>query len=790
MIPLSIFPINSIFTLRIVLYLFLERSTPQYLSILKFKNGIPMSSAITACILCSRNCGLKVDIQDNKFVKIQGDEKHPISKGYICQKAARLTYYQNHDDRLQYPLKRQSDGTFQRISWDEAISEISEKLNVTKSNYGGNAFAFVGGGGQGNHWGGVYSSQMLAAMGSRFIYTALAQEKTGDFWVNGRLFGNQQCHTTEDVEHADYVLFIGTNPFQAHGIVNARDVLKDLKKDPNRTMVVIDPRVTDTAKMADIHLQIKPSTDAYLMTAILAIIVKEGLHDKAFLAAHCTGFEALEKELLGIDIEDYVRRADVPLDVIQQVARGFATAKSGCVRVDLGTQHSLNTTLNAYLEKLLYLVTGNFGKKGGNNLHTYLVPLVSHTDERKKGIRTAKHKMFPIGGLYPPNILPDEINHSGEDRIRAVWVDSTNPASTYADTKAYIEAFQKLDLLVVVDVAMTETARLAHYILPAASQFEKVEATAFNLEFPENFFHLRQPLFPPLGEALPEPEIYTRVLQKMGMIPKSFPLLHAIARFEPKATTRLGYLAALQLLFKRQPKLQKFAPSIMYKTLGKTLPAGMAAAAPLLGLTVGFANRYFEAVKRVVPKGTKNTLGNTLFETILNSESGVIISKHEYNEVWSLIRNKDKRIYLDIPEMLEAMRQLETEVVQHADFPFILMAGERRSYNANQIYRDAAWRKTDPKGTMRMHPDDAEELGIATGQEVICQSAGGNIHVFVDIDNSVRRKVVTLPNGYGLKFKDAEPVGPQLNMLTSGNHCDPFTKTPYHKYVPVTITKL
>jgi anaerobic selenocysteine-containing dehydrogenase len=746
-----------------------------------------MPSAITACILCSRNCGLKVEIQDNTFVKILGDEQHPITKGYICQKAARLTYYQNHDDRLQYPLKRQSDGTFQRVSWDTALSEIAEKLNATKTKHGGNAFALVGGGGQGNHWGRLYSSQMLAAMGSRFIYTALAQEKTGDFWVNGRLFGSQQCHTTEDVEHTDYVLFIGTNPFQAHGIVNARDVLKALKKNENRTMVVIDPRVTDTAKMADIHLQIKPSTDAYLMTAMLAIIVKEGLHDKAFLATHCTGFEALEKELLAIDVEDYVRRADVPFEVVQQVARGFATAKTACVRVDLGTQHSLNTTLNAYLEKLLYLVTGNFGKKGGNNLHTYLVPLLSNTDERKKGVRTAKHKMFPIAGLYPPNILPDEINHTGEDRIRAVWVDSTNPASTYADTQAYTEAFDKLDLLVVVDVAMTETARLAHYILPAASQFEKVEATGFNAEFPENFFHLRQPLFAPLGESLPEPEIYTRLLQKMGMIPKTFPFLSAIARLEPKATARLGYLAALQFLFKRQPQLQKFGPSIMYQTLGKTLPTGMAAVAPLLGLTVGYANRYFDAVKRLLPKASKNALGNALFDTILNSKSGTIISKHEYAEVWSLIRNKDKRIYLDVPEMLEALRQLDTEAVAHADFPFILMAGERRSYNANQIYRDAAWRKTDAKGTMRMHPDDAEELGIATGAEVVCQSERGSINVFVEIDNSVRRKVVTLPNGYGLSYKNAEPVGPQLNMLTSGQHCEPFTKTPYHKYVPVKI---
>ncbi len=749
-----------------------------------------MVSAKTACILCSRNCGLTVEIENGKFVKIHGDEEHPISKGYICQKAARLEHYQNHDDRLGQPLKRQADGSFTPLSWEVALGEIAEKLKQIKQKHSGNAFAFVGGGGQGNHWGGVYSKQLLAAMGSRFIYTALAQEKTGDFWVNGRLFGNQQCHTTEDVEHADYVLFIGTNPFQAHGIVNARDTLKALQKDPNRTMVVFDPRLSETAKMADIHVQLKPSTDAYVMAAMLAIIVREGLHDKAFLTEHCTGFEAIKKELMAIDVEDFVKKADVPFDLIQKVARDFATAKKACVRVDLGTQHSRNTTLNAYLEKLLYLVTGNFGKKGGNNLHTSLIPLVSHTDERKMGVRSAKHKMFPIGGLYPPNILPDEIMHSGEDRIRAVWVDSTNPVLTYANSKAYTTAFQELELLVVVDVAMTETARLAHYILPAASQFEKMEATAFNLEFPENFFHLRHPLFAPFKDALPEPEIYTRLLEKMGILPNKFPILKTIAALEPKATARLGYMSALKILFSRKPHLQRYSSSVMYRTLGKALPKNMESAAPLIGLTLLYAHKYFDAVKNVGYEGSKRTLGNALFNAILQGKSGVIISKHEFDDMWSLLKTADKKVHLEIPEMLTELQQLASEDLTNHDFPFVLMAGERRSYNANQIYRDVAWRKTDPKGTMRMHPEDAEELGLTNGAEVMCQSSVGSINAVVEIDKSIRRKMVTLPNGYGLRFKDSDPIGPQLNMLTASNNCEPFTKTPYHKYVPVRIMKL
>ncbi|ARB27406.1 molybdopterin-dependent oxidoreductase [Pseudomonas tolaasii] len=751
-----------------------------------------MTVAKTACILCSRNCGLQVEIEEGAITRIRGDEDHPVTQGYICQKAARLQHYQSHDDRLKHPLRREPDGTFVRVSWDEALDDIARRLMQIRDQHGGDAFAFVGGGGQGNHLGSAYgNSQLRAAMGSKNAYNSLAQEKTGDFWVNGRIFGRQDCHTTEDVEHADYVLFIGCNPFQAHGIPNARDTLKHLKKDPDRTMVVIDPRRSETAKQADIHLQLKPGTDAYLLSAMLAIIVGEGLHDQAFLARHCTGFEAVAQALAQIPVADYAARADVPLAAIERVARGFATARTACIRIDLGIQHTLHTTLNGYLEKLLYLVTGNFGVKGGNNLHTFFLPLLGHTDERDaRTRRTAHHGMFPIAGILPPNILPDEILLAGERRIRSVFVDSSNPLLTWPDTAAYEKAFASLELLVVVDVAMTETARMAHYVLPAASQFEKCEATGFNLEFPTNFFHLRHPLFPAPDECLSEPEIYTRLLEKMGVLPKHFPVLSALARHEPGATAHLGYLAALAALFARQRKLMPFAPSIMYRTLGAALPAGLAAAAPLLGLSLQYAKKHGAAVRRAGFKGHRATLGTALFRAILARPQGTLISVHEFEDTWSLLRNEDKRAHLQVPEMLEELAALRTETAPGQDYPFILMAGERRSYNANQIYRDPAWRKVDPHGALRMHPDDASALQVGAGDRVVCSSRRGDLEVVVELDDDMRRGVVSLPHGYGMRYKGGAPSGPALNRITALEDCDPLSRTPHHKYVPVRIQPL
>ncbi len=742
----------------------------------------------SACILCSRACGITVEVENGNFTRIRGDEAHPMSKGYICQKAARLEHYQNHDDRLTQPLKRQLDGSFISVSWDDALDDIAKRLKTLRDERGGRSFAFYGGGGQANHLGGMYAQQLRKAMQSPFLYSSLAQEKTGDFWLNGRMFGKQTCHTTEDVEHADYVLFIGTNPYQAHGIPNARDTLKAIQKDPTRTMVVVDPRRSETAKQADIHLQLKPGTDAYLLLAILGIIVNEGLHNQEFIDRHCIGFDALKAELQAIPIDEYIKSADVPHEDVMRVARGFAAAENACVRIDLGIQQTLHTTLNGYLEKLLYLITGNFGKRGGNNLHTYLLPMLAHNDERKSGAAlTAKHRMFPISGLYPPNILPNEIENEGSDSIRAMFVDSSNPVVTAADTAAYERAFATLDLLVVVDVTLTETARLAHYVLPAASQYEKWEASGFNLEFPTNAFHLREPVTQARGECLPEAEIYTRILEKMQELPTRFPLLEKLAAYEPRFTGHSIYLAMLGATISLNRQWAPYAASIMYRTLGKTLASGAALAAPLLALTSLFAKRNRTAVLRAGHRGSRWTLGSTLFHAILEQNSGTVISVNQYEDVWSLVKRPDQRVDLVIPEMLAAIRDLTEEQDPAKDYPFILMAGERRSYNANQIIRNPAWRKIDHSGALRMHPEDAALLGLVAGGIATCRSSNGQLDVIVELDDCIRRGTATLPHGYGQRFQGSAPIGPAINRLTGSAHCEPLTKTPFHKYVPVHI---
>ncbi|MBL4847955.1 MAG: molybdopterin-dependent oxidoreductase [Planctomycetes bacterium] len=752
----------------------------------------------TACILCSENCGLEVKIEGGRIKSVRGDDAHPESRGYLCQKAARLDRYQNHVDRLDSPLERQADGSLKRVSWDHAIAGVARGLRRLRETHGGQSVAYYGGGGQGNHLGGVYGASLREAIGTPYIYSALAQEKTGDFWVNGQLFGRQTCHVATDVSQAEVVLFLGTNPFQSHGFPRARRVLNEIHKDPARTMIVIDPRATETARLADLHLQVRPGHDAFLLAALLGALVEEDLYDRAFLARRCRDSEPVLAALREVPVDAFATRSGVDPAVLRGVARTIAGASSVAVRADLGIQQSRHSTLNSYLEKLLFLLSGHFGKPGCNSLHSFLIPLIGHSPEpeSESSIKTRVTGMHAISKLYPPNVLPAEIDTEHPERIRGLIVDSSNPIMSGADTAAYRAAFAKLELCVVIDVALTETAQFAHYVLPASSQFEKTEATFFNLGFPTNAFHLRRAVLPQRPGTLPESEIYRRLCVALGALPERFPILERVARADRRVPALRLFPLALKAKLALNPKLRSQLGLVLYQTLGLALPEGAQAAAVLWGAAQFYAKRHPAAVRRAGITSGRAGLGEALFEAILTGESGVEISTHLHEEMWSFLRTPDRRVQLCIPSLIEELAALATEPEgADAEWPFMLMAGERRSYNANTIYRDPSWRKTDSEGALWIHPDDAEALSLSEGSRVAVVSVGGRVEALVHRNAALQLGVLSLPHGYGLEHPETEGgprvrTGVAVNVLTSAEHCDPRTKTPFHKGVPVRLEAL
>ncbi len=740
----------------------------------------------TACILCSLNCGIEVQLDGRRLARIRGDKNHPGSEGYTCEKPARLDHYQNGRHRLDTPLRRRPDGSFEAIDWDTAIREVATAFARIRDAHGGDKILYYGGGGQGNHLPGAYASATRSALGSVYAANALSQEKTGEFWVDGQLFGRPSCHTAPDFEHAEVAVFLGKNPWQSHGFPRARAVLREIAKDPLRTLIVIDPRRTETADLADIHLQVRPGTDAFVLAALLAVLLEDDLLDHTFLLAHANGADEVIAALRETPIATYCERAGIDESMLREVAQRIGRAASVSILEDLGVQQSRHSTLNSYLEKLVYLLTGNFAKRGTSNLHTQLGKLFgSSRSERRTPV--AGHRI--IGGLMPCNGVPDEILTDDPRRIRALLVESGNPAHSLADSQRMRQALEALELVVVIDVALTETGRLADYVLPASSQLEKWEATFFNLEFPKNVFHLRAPLLDPLPGTLPEAEIHSRLLQAMGAFTEAdlAPLRAAAKR------GRAAFAGAFFAALGTNPKLAGMAPVVLYETLGKTLPDGAAPAAVIWGLAHNCARTYPESLRRAGFDGDGLAQGEALFEAILASRSGVVFSVDEYEETWKRLDTPDGRIQLAVPELLAELRSLRDEVPAARDsaFPFVLAAGERRTSTANTIFRDPAWRKKDTDGALRICPEDAAALGIADGGRARVTTKRGSVVATVEITDTLRPGHVTLPNGLGLSYPDengSEVVrGVAPNELTASEDRDWLAGTPWHKHVAARV---
>ncbi|MFE3227287.1 molybdopterin-dependent oxidoreductase [Nocardia sp. NPDC059228] len=739
----------------------------------------------TACILCECNCGIQVLLgpDGRSFEKIRGDKLHPASEGYTCNKALQLDRYQNgHTGRLTSPLRRRADGSFEEIDWGTAISEVSAKLLEVGHHFGGESIFYYGGGGQGNHLGGAYAPATMAAFGMKYRSSALAQEKTGDFWVGARMTGYPM---RADVEHAEVAFFIGKNPYQSHGFPRARTVLKEIAKDPARSMIVLDPVRTETAELADFHLQLRPGTDVYLLTAMAAILVRDNLIDEEWLAEHTSGLDAVLPVLRAVPIEKYCAIADVDLDLVAAATHRLARADSVAALEDLGVQMNRYSTVVSYVEKLVWLLTGNVGKPGTQYAFTGLSNLGHDRGHPAgEGPKSPVAGAQIVSGLVPCNVISEEILTDHPARYRAMFIESANPAHSLADSARMREALAALELVVVIDVAMTETARLADYVLPAPTQFEKYEATFFNFDFPRNIFHLRHPVLPAPAGVLPEPEIHARLVEAAGVLSEAdyAPLRAALAQGrEAFAVAFLGILG--------DPARSKLAPVLLYRTLGETLPDGAASAALLWAASYNMVRKFPASVERA-GYGTGLEAGERLFEAILTGEHGIVISEDDYAETWNRVR--DKVIRLEIPELLEVIATLPVPTEDDsADWPFILSAGERRAFTANTIFRDPAWRKRDAAGTLRISTGDAERLGLTAGDLVRVTTRRGTAQVPVEPTDRMRPGHLSLPNGFGLSV--AAPDGTSVttgtapNELTSFDDRDEWVGTPWHKYVPARL---
>ncbi len=736
----------------------------------------------TGCVLCAQNCGLEVYVEGGRITKSRGDKDNPRSRGYLCRKGANIAFHQHHADRLTRPLKRVGS-SFVEIPWDTAISEIAQRLQEIVGTHGPRSFAYMGGGGQGCHFEAAFGVRFMRRLGSRYHYSALAQELTGIFWASGRFTGRQYLFAVPDEHASDMILAIGWNGMQSHQMPRAPLVLRDFSTNPDRLLVVIDPRKSETARIADIHLDLRPGTDALLTKAMISIILENGWENTEYLQRHTVGYESLGPLVEGFDAREAVRVCGLDYERVREVCRLLSTRK-WCMHTDLGVYMNRHSTAASYLHLVLAAICGRLCVRGGNVIPGHLMPLGAHTDERDpKTWRTVTTGFPALMGVFPPNVLPEEILSDHPERVRAVLCCQSNPLRSFADTTAYERAFGRLDLLVTCEIAMTETAALSHYVLPALSGYESWDGTFFAWTFPEIYFQMRRPVVEPEGEPIHLSEIHVRLAEALGFIPPIPQSLHDAA-----SRDRMSFGLELMQYMQNNPGVALDIPFVLAKTLGPVL--GSVNLAALWGLLQASPKSFRKAAARAgFTPGI--TLGEEVFQAILDHPEGLVIGVADTEDNFSMIAHEDRRLHVNIPEMDAWVKGIEPGAEEEAlrpdpAYPLVLQAGRHMSMNANTLMRDPSWNSGRRACTVLVHPDDAVRIGISDGQMVRVVTEAGETLIEAEVTDATRVGQVIIPHGFGLVYNGVT-YGANVNRLTKNTHRDPFAATPLHRYVPCRV---
>jgi len=733
----------------------------------------------TGCVLCAQNCGLRVRVANDRMVQVLPDKENPRSRGYACRKGLNVLYHQYPEDRLTQPLKK-VHGTFQPVSWDQALDEIAGKMRAVVDRFGPRALAYMGGSSQGGHMEAGFGLRLLRGLGSQYYYSSAGQEFSGHWWVTGRVMGKQYNISGPDEGRTEMLVAWGWNGMESHQMPRAPKVLAEIAKDPERLLVAIDPRKSETAAMADIHLPLRPGTDALLIKALVAMILSEGGEKTDYLRECVEGWERVRPWFEGFDARGALAVCGLEFEAVRRLCR-LMTTRRWSFHQDLGIYMGRRSTLSSYLLHILGAVCGVFQTPGGNLIPGMVMPMGFHADERNPKVwRTRVTNMPPAAaGSFPPAVMPEEILCDHPERLRAVYVSACNPLRAYPDTRAYERAFARLDLLVVNDLVMSETARLAHYVLPCRSFYESWDATFFPWTYPEIYLQLRRPLVPPPGACLEASQIHTRLAARLGLIPPIPDALRAAAKGD-----RMAFGGALLAWAATEPKAWAAMPFVLAETIGAEWDS--AAKAGLWGLLMTAPESFRQNAARA-GFAADLTQGDRIFQALLDAPQGLWVGRADTQNPMASVLTPSGKIEIHIPELEAEARDLNPDDEARAlqlppEFPLVLNAGRHSRHTMNSLMRNPEWNRGRRDCTIAVHPEDAAALNLADGGRARVTTAAGAEVGEVQVSGQVARGMVLIPHGFGYTFR-GEVCGLNVNRLTSGAHRDPLG-TPLHRYVP------
>lgn len=711
------------------------------------------------CRFCHVFCGLEVDVEISehgaegneaaRVVAVRGDRENEVTKGYTCLKGRAEFERIHHPDRLLTPEKREGD-VWSKLPKDQAIDEVAERLGEIIDRYGPESVAvYTGCGGHRTSAGGPWFVQRwLAALGSSRMYTSFTIDSPSLSIAGNRLFGGPAPVNLLDVDRADCVMFVGTNPAASHQLnmpQSSPSARLNAGRKRGMKMIVVDPRRSDVARQADIHLQVKPGEDATLLAAMIKVVLDRGLQDHDYVEQYVSGVDELHEAVRPFDLDYASRRTGVPRDLIEAAAEVFASAASGAATSGTGLHMAAHQNLATQLVMTLNAICGRFDRPGGMNrnegaLGRQIGPdmgpirLPPPPKSRIRGI-SALNGLFGSYFEMPTNTLADEILTPGEGQIRALIVNGGNPALVLAEEASAIKALEQLDLLVVLDLFRSATAAHADYVFGVRHPFERVDVSKLmDANYPFPFGQYTPALLDGPAETIEEWEVFWELAMRLGI-----PLRIGNLTTEAKPTSD-ELLDAMN----RHARLS-------IDELRKH-PSGIA-----------FAERH-TAAGGVVP---------------------------------NMIGHPDKKMAAGHPDLLAELREVRAEpVIDGAGYAPDEEFGFRMiTYRMKEVYCSqgqnlpslASKRSYNP---VLMNPTSMERLGLKDGDSVSVENEHGQVEGFVEGSDDVAPHTIAFAFGWGDPSdpRSAREKGSNVQRLTSDDsRYDSVTGLALQSAIPVNV---
>jgi anaerobic selenocysteine-containing dehydrogenase len=727
------------------------------------------------CPFCEACCGLTVELENEQVVRVKGDADDVFSKGFVCPKAVGVKELHEDRDRLRTPLVKR-DGVFVEASWEEAYAEIERRLPPIMAAHGRNAVATVLGNPTSHKMSlMLYFPRLARALGTRNMFSASSVDQVPKMLSVGLMYGGWLSVPVPDIERSDFLLVLGANPMVSNGslwtVPDFRGKAKALRARGGK-IVVVDPRRTETAEVADEHHFIRPGGDVFFLLGMAHALFDEGLVKLGRLAEHTAGLDELREAVLPYAPERVAARCGIEADTIRSLARQLASTPRAAVYGRIGTCTQQYGTLSSWLIDALNILTGHLDEEGGA-MFPKAAAFAANTrgaPGKGRGVTSARHRSrvsgaVEVAGELPLTCMAEEIDTPGEGQIKALIAIACNPVLSAPNGARLTAALEQLDFMVSMDIYLNETSRHADVILPGLSPLEDAH---YDVTFTQFSHHNHARYSAPV------------LARKHG---------------QPDEWESLMRIAAIAKGLGADADIDALDDAMLEEELSKAVgPAAGAVMQALSGLRG--AERMLELGLRSGPYGDQfgRKPGGLTLAKIKAAPSGIDLGPMG-QRMPEALRTPSGKIELAPQLLLDDLARVAADM--EAPVPELVIVGRRQLRSNNSwMHNLPALAKGGYRCTALLHPQDAARHGLADGAMARLKNGARQIEVQVEVSEEMMPGVVSLPHGWGhdqpgTKMGIAsERPGVNINALLDEALRDPLSGNAVLSGVPVEIAPL